>query len=206
MNCKDVQYRLPDFIRGEITESESKYISGHLLTCKRCSNELESLKILFVHIGKEKSWQPSDLYWNTLLPRINNRIQTTSKWLPYSRIMQLALPIAAAIVLVVLSLQLLPAVNGNNSQRIQADIKQLPNEELHDYLQQQSIVGAEESYDYADNTISSDVDKTIVKELLQEDNSLSSYLDTDQEILYDAINDQTAEKVVAILENKIVQL
>ena len=204
MNCKDVQYRLPDFIHGEITESES--ISNHLLTCKRCSNELESLKILFVHLSKEKSWQPSDLYWNTLLPRINNRIQTTSKWLPYSRIMQIALPFAAAIVLVVLSLQLLPAVDGNNSQSIQADIKQLPNEELHDYLQQQSIVGAEESYDYADNTISSDVDKTVVKELLQEENSLSSYLNTDQEILYDAINDQTAEKVVAILENKIVQL
>ena len=206
MNCKDVQYRLPDFIRSEITESESKSISDHLMTCNQCSNELESFRILFMHIGKEKSWQPSDLYWNTLLPRINNRIQTTSKWLPYSRIMQIALPFAAAIVLVVLSLQLLPEVNENNSQSIQADIKQLPNEELHDYLQQQSIVGAEVSYDYADNIVSSEVDKSVVKELLQEDNSLSSYLDTDQEILYDAINDQTAEKVVAILENKIVQL
>jgi hypothetical protein len=120
--------------------------------------------------------------------------------------MQIALPAAAAIVLVVLSLQLLPAVNGNNSQDIQADIKQLPNEELHDYLQQQSIVGAEESYDYADNIVSSDADKIVVKELLQEGNSLTAYLNADQEILYDAINDQTAEEVVSILENKSVHL
>ncbi len=206
MNCKDVLCRLPDFIRSEITEGESKSISNHLMTCKQCSNELETLKIFFIQIEKEKAWQPSDLYWNTLLPRINNRIQSTSKWNPYTRIMQIALPAAAAIVLVVLSLQLLPAVNGNNSQDIQADIKQLPNEELHDYLQQQSIVGAEESYDYADNIVSSDADKIVVKELLQEGNSLTAYLNADQEILYDAINDQTAEEVVSILENKSVHL
>jgi hypothetical protein len=202
MKCKDVKYNLPDFLNDNIIDDDAKKISNHLDSCKPCRKELESLLALFKEIEKDKSWQPPEEYWTSLLPRIHNRIDIKTKIPPYTRIIQIVLPAAAAIMLVILSLQLLPLINGNTLQNNQTEIKQLPSDELQDYLHQQSIVGVDESYAYADNSVSLDVDKNIVKELLQENNALSSYLNTDQEILYETINDQTADKVVAIIESK----
>ena len=203
MKCKDIQYRLPDLLRHKVTEDEYKSFAAHIDSCKQCHDEYESIKIMISEIDKDKLWQPSNTYWNTLLTRIHYRIESKPKSPVYERFIQYAIPAAAAVILIVITLQLIPLRNGMNRLSMQNQIAQLPSEELQDYLHQQSIFGVDESVISTDNISYSDVDKIIMKEILDEGHSVSTYLNNNDEILYETITDQTADKVVSIIENNI---
>ena len=78
---KKIRNQLYDYVRAELPESARTAIENHLKSCKRCSEELNSVRqalaILDVNV-KHPSERRSDLYWQQFAQKVERRIKLES--------------------------------------------------------------------------------------------------------------------------------
>lgn len=113
MTCSEVQQRLPDYLRGKLSDQEMSLVALHLHECKDCPNELASLQQLYDRLDAIEVDEPHEQYWQTLLPRIHRRIETRRRrrvpeWVP-----RFGFPLAAAGAVIVVALEVLSPPDGS---------------------------------------------------------------------------------------------
>ena len=201
MKCDEIKYQLPDFVRGKVSDVERATILEHLGSCQSCAADEELFRTVQQRIEKEIEWMPDKQYWVNLLPQIHSRIENKNPSPIFSWLIKFALPAAAAIAFIFVTLEYLP-VTLDNSKIFQSEIAQLPESELQDYAEQQSVVGLLETKMQFNGTTSVTEDKIILKQLVKEEKHPTSIIDDDA--LIDNINDEYAEKIVSIIEKKSI--
>jgi hypothetical protein len=70
MKCDDCRNLLPEYIDGEAIETEAEQITAHLITCARCTSELEALTAeqeIFARYDRELEIAPA--MWNAIQTR-----------------------------------------------------------------------------------------------------------------------------------------
>lgn len=215
MNCQEAQYRLADLIDGRLPDTERAAIETHLASCHSCAGTLGEMRSLTDDLHRQpQPWSPPAAYWDTLLPRIHQRIDARNErgktlldagflWLR-----RLALP-AAVVMLLVAGGVFLPGRTDLNSPGTgEADIAelvgQLPEEELDGFA---AHVEIESEYDATADTGSilslTEEDRDEIAGLLaEEDVALSTViLDSDAALL--AANEEVFELIEPELEEAL---
>jgi len=202
MTCTDIKYTLADYLRGKVSQEEYSYITAHLVVCGSCRLDAESLSSFLELVKDEKPWTPSDAYWIDILPKLHQRLEDRNiKYLP-DWIVRFALPMAAAIVLIVFSVKYIAIAPSDTTETIQSALAQLSQDELQYYIEQQSIVDVIGDQLSNNGSIVSGDDKVILKNIIQVGN-YSTESEFDYESLLDSISEQEASNIISILEKKL---
>ncbi len=164
MTCKEVKYRLPDFITSRLSDDENQKIAEHLKLCLICKAEMALLEATFKKFQNENISEPSSTYWVNLLPRIHSRIESSvkpkyAKWIVRTSIPAIALVFVVLLVnkIFVFDASTIPqevASNGN----IKSIISSLHENEIADLELQFSHPS-----DYVFESVD---DRSIIKDLL----------------------------------------
>jgi hypothetical protein len=203
MTCTDVKYTLADYLRGKVSQQEYRDVRDHLAVCELCRSEAEGLSSFFELVKDEKHWTPSDAYWINIIPKIQQRLEDRRvKYLPAWAV-RFALPMAAAIALIIFSFKYFNTAPLETNQTVQSALAQLPQDELQYYVEQQSIVGVIGDQISNNGSIVSEDDKLILKNIIQVGN-YSTESEFDYESLLDSLSEQEANNIVSILEKKLV--
>lgn len=202
MSCKNIRYQLPDFIIEKLSPADEATIREHIKYCESCQSEVASLREAINIIQKENIWSPNNNYWVSLLPRIHKRIEERSNGTLPNRLIKYAVPMMAAIAIIIGIVGYLPSYVQRIQLDAQTELTQLPQSELQDFMDQQPSDGMTEDQSLISGTMVSGDDIVILKSLAEEEYySLVNELDYDS--LLEAIGGQDAESIVSILEKKI---
>jgi hypothetical protein len=202
MKCKELRYQLPDFISNKLSDQEKTEIEKHLATCISCRQELETLSGLFSDLKTVKIEPPSQLYWTSLLPRIHDKIEKpTSSILP-EWATRFALPVAAAILLIISTITFTPWKSERELTDFQTMLQQLEPEELQSVAEKQNYSGILESPIslIAQNT-SLTVDDDVLKQILITDTLNTLPSDIDFQEIVEAFSNQQIEQLVLRIEH-----
>lgn len=182
MKCKDIKYRLPEFIKKTLSEAENSSIGEHLTTCEECLQELKGLEQLYFGLNSLKETPPPDHYWTTLLPRIHMQIEEQRqhrlpRWIP-----RYAIPAAiAALLLIVLPRVISPqrgegsseqSTNVGSSFGVRALLQQMDSIEIQQISEMSSISpfnGFVDSH-YGEHHFNGD--KEVLKQMFSENKDL----------------------------------
>ena len=58
MNCSNIKEKFADFLMGDLDEDTKRQIRGHITGCAACSEELESLSVVWTKLGVLPEEQP----------------------------------------------------------------------------------------------------------------------------------------------------
>jgi hypothetical protein len=204
MNCKELQLRIPDMIDGTIRGDEKTILEEHVAHCPECSREYAELSVLLAHLKTDEPWAPPQAYWNSLIPKIHDRIEQTSRparlfpaWIRRSVVT------AAAIAVVCAGINVVPTVIEERPDELRSVVSQVSPEEIQSFIERQEIEGmtASSSSSAANSLISAD-DKTDLREVIGEDES-SIEVDDAVESL-NGMNDNAVKDIVARLDQKVI--
>ncbi len=203
MNCRKVKYCLPDYVRDQSSEAEATIVRDHLATCEKCRREAEELSALLSGLSRQSVPPPSYSYWNSLLPRIHERLDArrSERMLPES--IRLLLPSSVALMLIVVALNVRPMKTVVESQDIHALVHQLAAEELNQVAQQDEV---EEAYQ-ASVVLAVPVDilpsdKEVVKAFLLEGETFDFPYELDPEFTVGSVSEDVADEIVNKLEHE----
>lgn len=203
MTCKEIRLQLPDLARNLPPAAESAVVTEHLASCEGCREESEQLRSLFLELEKDRSQIPDPGYWISLVPRIHRRIGEKPVRVLPQWITGLALPAAAAVVVVIITSNLLPRNGVGETQEIAVVLHQLPAGEVQQAAEQQMYGGILEPSPIAgEHAFTSADDKEMLGELLKEEGTIREVPGIDPESTLDNLNSQDVDKFVSILEQK----
>ncbi|MBA4313355.1 MAG: hypothetical protein C0417_12085 [Chlorobiaceae bacterium] len=200
MKCSDVVIMLPEYFRGKTSEASSGNISEHLNTCSSCKAESIHVQAMVDLIRKEKAWEPDSFYWNSIIPKVQDRIEQRRNRSRFEWIIRFIMPAAAAASVLIILLTSLNMPNSDNRYTDNLNLNSIPVSELSEYYTVQSAFSEfnQLSLDSSGNEESADTE--ILKEIVAQDdnNIVSSYFD-DKEIL-DLISQENETAIVAALQ------
>lgn len=205
MNCSDIKYKFVDYHRGVISQDECNQISEHITVCKSCRNDSEEIIALIKKVSDDKSWEPSKAYWNNLLPRIYSKLEDKKKKYFPIWVTRWAFPVAAAALLVVLSMEFFRITQKETNEVFPLSLTQISQDELQYYVDEQTILGVERDRISGDGIIASDDDKVILKNIIEETDYFVG-TNGDYESFFDSINEQEADNIVTLLEKKLISV
>ena len=201
MRCRDVQRQLPDYLRGHASGPAHADISGHLSVCHACRAEAQQLSSLFLEIDRANSWEPSDNYWASVLPRIHQHAGKKPDFQFTGPALRFALPLSAALALTILLVRFVPTEFAEQPADVQSLIRQLPPEQIQELADQQSVTDVAESRSASnDSALVAADDVDLIRELLQNDEQIDlpadAYVDTED------LTGSEANELVSILEKQ----
>jgi len=179
VRCRAIQPELPDFVRGRMEPDAMLRISEHLTGCRQCSEDARGMKELLGMI-ETKSWVPPEHYWQSILPRVHRNIEERSRSVLPLWTTRFALPLAAALLLAVVSLRISPRPGEDVPETFSTILRQLTPEELQEVSDQQAVAEILHP-DLAANeqSLSSVDDLEDVKAILREDGGGTTYVDAE---------------------------
>jgi hypothetical protein len=142
------------------------------------------------------AWTPSDVYWNSLLPRIHLRLGKKREPVVPQWMYRSLAPAAAALLIIVLSIYIF-RFNGNRDLLPTG----ITDNDIANYIEQETIVNL-----YVTNgigtadTIGSD-DAIVIYDLLKNENNVASYYEDRAGSLLETVNENEAEKLFALLSD-----
>ena len=206
MTCRDARYQLPDFVRGAIAAELAEEVSVHLAECPACRTEAADLKDLFTGLeGRQPLAQPSSTYWATVLPRVNEVVQSHDVVSMPEWVQRVAAPLAGAVVVAMFCLKVIPLSTAGSSGDLQASIQQFKTEELQEVAQEQVIAGLVEPVSEDAAALTSESDTEILRDLLADGSDHTVLTDLDHETLLQSLDDLGASDLVSILEEKKIK-
>ncbi|MBI4548031.1 MAG: zf-HC2 domain-containing protein [Ignavibacteriae bacterium] len=200
MKCSEIQYDLPDFLLGKLSEEQQASIREHLVTCERCRSEAEQLKGVFSELHAHQPWAPPSTYWSTLLPKIHQRIEEKSSPALPEWITRLAMPLSAAIVAVVVLISLNPFETGTQSHELQTILQQLQPEEIGKVIEMQEASGISEFSSLLEESLTNG--NGSLAELVTDETQLYSIPDVDIESVARELDEEEISDLVARLEQR----
>ncbi len=207
MKCRTIQYGIPDYVFGKLSDAERAVIAGHLSTCQRCRSEADRLAGLAAELNTSPSSLPPERYFDTLLPSIHKRIEVKPLRKFPNWGIRYALPVAAATVFAFVILRIAPSGMEENSADLGTVLRQLQPEELQDAVEHQVSSSVLETSVITDEqpTASSTADKEVLQSILQDVDrpySLVEAADVDLQTSIESLSSTDANEVAALLEQK----
>lgn len=199
MKCRIIQMQLLEYLRGELDTETRGTITSHLDSCVACKEEYETTTLILSLSTMKKSEFPTESYWVSLLPRIRTKIDAQVLPAADGFIQRYLVPLAAAIVLIIISLRIGDIGSVSNLENTQYILQQVPETELQEYLQKQSIIGIHESKHQSRETILTSDDGVVVSDLIAGKSSVAGYVDEDPVLMYETISNQTANEIASII-------
>jgi anti-sigma factor RsiW len=201
MRCYEIRFQLPDFVSDKISVQEKTGVENHLTTCAACRHEVETLHALFAKLETSTSQVPPQTYWASLLPQIHERMERRMTMEFPSWATRFALPLAAAIVIVVFLVKIFPWSGELESQNLQALLHQLELQEIQQVAEEQTYIGVFEP-GVVQETQTTSSDKEVVYSILQEEYQASVLSDIDPQEVVESLNDQAVDKFLSILQQR----
>ncbi len=171
MNCSDVKYQLPEYVRNTLSHDDAEGVARHLATCDACRSDAEDVASLFSLMKKEEVWTPTENYFKTLLPRIHaRRFELKTRSIP-GWATRVALPAAAAVLCIFLATRITPGVFMNREIDEKTVFSQYGAEDLEQAVERQSTAAVIEPAPVIVNhpfAVTKE-DKEVLKVLLQEE-------------------------------------
>lgn len=204
MKCREVRFLLPEYLREELDGESRAAVMDHLKGCRNCASEARELDAL-LHDLKIPETRPDERYFTTLLPRIHERIDERSarkvpSWFP-----SVAVPLAAAAVIVLAILTAIPSSRQTSAvddlRGILSQIKTDPQEAVNE-VQTTSAILAPQSYLSA-QADTAESDKDIVKDLFNGDVRTGYAIEFDPRQYVDHLDKQSTNQLLALLDERI---
>lgn len=103
LNIEEIQLMIPDYISGELSDEEKALVEGAMKESAELRQFYSEMKETFNFVGSVKFTEPASQYWNSLLPRIHEKIESRESkafsWDKVSAIWKVLVPIAAVILI-----------------------------------------------------------------------------------------------------------
>ena len=103
LNREDIELMIPDFITGSLNESEMKIVEEALGKSAELTEFYNEMKGVLEIAGGVKFEDPSQAYFNNLLPRIHEKIEARNSkktlWDSISIVWKIAVPVAAVLLI-----------------------------------------------------------------------------------------------------------
>ena len=110
MQTQHVHNLLPDYVNARLERSLQHEVDLHLQACAECRAEAKLIADVFLVVRAHKHIPaPRPNYFNALVPRLRQRLERRehwSAWLSHPLFVRFAAPLAAAVVLVSLVIQI----------------------------------------------------------------------------------------------------
>ena len=103
LNIEEIQLMIPDYISGELSDEEKALVEGAMKESAELRQFYSEMKETFNFVGSVKFTEPAPQYWNSLLPRIHEKIESRESkafsWDKVSALWKVLVPIAAVILI-----------------------------------------------------------------------------------------------------------
>lgn len=78
MKCKEIQYRIPEYLEGQLSENEKKAFIRHLEQCNDCKELLAQVSHSMQYLGKKESIPYQPFYYTRLKAKMEKRQEAVS--------------------------------------------------------------------------------------------------------------------------------
>ena len=103
LNIEEIQLMIPDYISGELSDEEKALVEGAMKESAELRQFYSEMKETFNFVDSVKFTEPAPQYWNSLLPRIHEKIESRESkafsWDKVSALWKVLVPIAAVILI-----------------------------------------------------------------------------------------------------------
>jgi hypothetical protein len=211
MKCAHAQLLFSEAQRGDLDPALKPEFEAHLAGCGACTEAFAAFVAFHGALRNERAGAPSEHYWNSLLPRIHERIDASQKrrlfgfspvWLQ-----RLAL-VSAAVAGLIFLVHVVPVNVHETTADLASVIAPMPTAQLQQISERESLENPEAVaqtsalLEPSDSGVSTDsTDQQYLMTILQQEDSVysSSDFDADQTVL--AFNDQEQEDLVMHLQH-----
>ena len=196
--CIDIQYNLPDYVRGNVTPGVTADVSAHLATCKPCTSEVAELRDMMVTMEQSKVAPPSPPYWGSILPRLHERLEGKDRQRIPDWVMRILVPASAALLLVVILLKGYDELEMSASSYFTSMMAQLPDSDLTRLADAQTLsIVTDATLSTSQESMS---DKELLKSIITSDERDQLYAQLDPVTVLNTLSDEEADALVNILE------
>ena len=113
INIEELKYLVADYITGDIQESDKIILEKAMAESRELSDFYLQVKGTFSFVNAVKPSEPQPQYWNTLLPRIHQKLEERENrpviWDTLVSYWKVIVPVAAIILFAVIYLSLKPS-------------------------------------------------------------------------------------------------
>jgi len=103
LDIEEIQLLIPDYISGELSEEEKALVESAMKESAELRQFYTEMKETFNFVSSVKFTEPAPQYWNSLLPRIHEKIESREakgfSWDKVSAVWKVLVPIAAVILI-----------------------------------------------------------------------------------------------------------
>lgn len=99
--CKRIQSMLLEYHENGLGLDDRSFVEGHIRSCQSCADVSAQTHALLSNLRLAYSAGPPDGYWETIVPRVRERLHRRSGWLLPAWIPRVAAPLAAAMILAI---------------------------------------------------------------------------------------------------------
>ncbi|MBE2226341.1 MAG: zf-HC2 domain-containing protein [Ignavibacteria bacterium] len=103
LNIEEIQLLIPDYISGELSDSERSLVESALSESAELNEFYIEMKETLNFVSSVKFTEPAPQYWNTLLPRIHEKIENRQSkgfsWDNVTALWKVLVPVAAVILI-----------------------------------------------------------------------------------------------------------
>lgn len=129
-NIEELKLLIPDYITGDISDVDKQTIQSALSNSAELALFYREMKNVLEFFGEVKPEEPGPAYWNSLIPRIHDRIeeqgQSKFSWSNISSLWKILVPVTAIVLIAVLYYSLTPTeteITKEDKQELQQELK-----------------------------------------------------------------------------------
>jgi len=204
MNCREVRILLPEYLGEQLSGEERSVVRDHIAVCRDCRSEARELDALLRDLKLPELPEPDERYFATLLPRINQRIGERSAWKVPRWVPSVAMPLAAAALIVITLLNVVPSSRqGTTAEDLRGILSQIttdPQEALEEVQNTSGILSTSGDVSAQADTAN---EKDIVNELLNGDVRTGYTIEFDLRQYVEKLDKQSTNQLLALLDERI---
>jgi|GEM_PF-1242095 len=106
INIETIKYLVPDYINGLLDSKDKQIVENAINKSDELKVFYKEMKMTFDFAGNVKYNEPSQQYWNNLLPRIHQRIEEKQEKKaarnPFALLWKILVPVAAIILIFII--------------------------------------------------------------------------------------------------------
>jgi len=129
-NIEELKLLIPDYITGDISDADKQTIQSALSNSAELALFHREMKNVLEFVGEVKPEEPGPAYWNSLIPRIHDRIeeqgQSKFSWGNITSLWKILVPVTAIVLIAVLYYSLKPSeseITKEDKLELQQELK-----------------------------------------------------------------------------------
>ena len=103
LNTEEIKFMIPDYISGSLNDTDKALVEDAIKQSDEVREFYSEMKSTLDFVGNVKFTEPSPEYWNSLLPRIHDKIESRESagfsWHKVAAMWKVLVPIAAIILI-----------------------------------------------------------------------------------------------------------